>query len=214
MAKKHFWKIEYSITLLILLGLFMLFVPIKFENYLQAGLIAKWNEQYNKVSYMFNVINAQANDRILKSFAEAKSAVQREKLLLQLIKPYLRIYYSEKFPKRYKPRYMNGSRVHKKDYYWFDELYFADNGMQLVGIKDIVKTEENSPWFMMMFDINGVLPPNTWGKDIFGIHIYNEGKIQPFGYGKSIDELSKDCSADGTGLDCSYYYMIGGEFDD
>lgn len=214
MIKKNFWKLEYSITLFVLLGVFMLLVPIKFENYFQAGLISKWNDKYNKVSYMFTVINAQATDAILKSFADAKTAEQREKLLLQLIKPYLRIQYSEKLSKRYKPKYMNGSRVHKNDIYKFNELYFSDNGRQIVGIKDIVKRDASLPWFMMMFDINGILPPNTWGKDIFGIYIYNEGKIQPFGYGEQMENLVKDCSQDGTGVYCSYYYRIGGEFND
>ena len=214
MAKKKFWKLEYSITLFVLLGLIMLFVPVKIENYFQASLISKWNDRYNKVAYMFTVINAQTDDEILKSFADAKTADQREKLLLQLVKPYLRIHQSDKFPRRYKPKFMNGSRVPKDDYYYFNDLYFADNGMQVVGIKDIVKHENNSPWFMMMFDINGVLPPNMWGKDIFGIYILDEGKIRPFGYEKSMEALAEDCSETGKGVDCSYFYRIGGEFND
>lgn len=214
MVKKRFWKLEYSITLFVIFGLIMLFVPIKIENYFQASLITKWNDRYNKVAYMFTVINAQTDDEILKSFAEAKTAEQREKLLLQLVKPYLRIHQTDKFPRRYKPKFMNGDRVAKKDYYYFNELYFADNGMQIVGIKDLVKHGNNSPWFMMMFDINGVLPPNTWGKDIFGIYIYDEGKIRPFGYEKNMEALAEDCSESGKGVDCSYFYRIGGEFND
>ncbi len=214
MAKKKFWKLEYSITLFVLLGLIMLFVPVKIENYFQASLISKWNDRYNKVAYMFTVINAQTDDEILKSFADAKTADQREKLLLQLVKPYLRIHQTDKFPRRYRPKFMNGSRVPKDDYYYFNELYFADNGMQVVGIKDLVKHENNSPWFMMMFDINGVLPPNMWGKDIFGIYILDEGKIRPFGYKKSMEALAEDCSETGKGVDCSYFYRIGGEFND
>lgn len=192
----------------------MLFVPVKIENYFQASLISKWNDRYNKVAYMFTVINAQTDDEILKSFADAKTADQREKLLLQLVKPYLRIHQTDKFPRRYRPKFMNGSRVPKDDYYYFNELYFADNGMQVVGIKDLVKHENNSPWFMMMFDINGVLPPNMWGKDIFGIYILDEGKIRPFGYKKSMEALAEDCSETGKGVDCSYFYRIGGEFND
>ena len=214
MIKKNFWKLEYSITFFVILGIIMLVIPFKFENYLQAALITNWNDRYNKVAYMFTVINAQTDDEILKSFADADSPEQREKLLLQLVKPYLRICSTEKFPKHYKPKFMNGSRVHSNDYYWFNDLYFADNGMQIVGIKDIVTHENNSPWFMMMFDINGVLPPNTWGKDIFGIYIFDEGKIKPFGYGKSMNDLAENCSENGSGIECSYFYRIGGEFND
>ena len=66
----------------------------------------------------------------------------------------------------------------------------------------------------MMFDINGTMLPNRWGNDIFGINIYDGGKIEPFGFDKNMDELKYDCSKLGTGLTCSYYYKIGGDFDD
>lgn len=212
MIKKNFWKIEYSVTLLVILGAIMLFMPIKFENYLQANLITRWNDRYEKVVYMFNVITAQTDDDILKSFNTAETAEQREKLLLQLIKPYLRVHNSNKFPRRYKPKFLNGSRVPKNNFYSFTDLYFA--GKQIIGIKDITNSKETSAWFMIMFDINGLLPPNVWGKDIFGIYIFDEGKIRPFGYDKVMDELKEDCSQNGSGVTCSYYYRIGGGFND
>lgn len=209
--KKHFWKLEYSLTLFVLLGFLMLFFPVKLENYIQANMITKWNDRFEKASYMFSVVNAQKSDEILKSFAKAESPEQREKLLLQLIKPYLRLREADKTLKRYKPRFMNGLRVSKKDFYYFNELYFSDK--QIVGVKDIVN-DKNNAWFMIMFDINGILPPNTWGRDIFGVYIYDEGKIVPFGYDKDLAELRIDCSKKGTGTTCSYYYRIGGGFHD
>ena len=206
--KKHFWKLEYSITVFILLGIFMFFVPIKFENYFQARMITRWNDRFDKVSYMFSVIKAQTTDEILKSFKIAKTPQDREKLLLQLIKPYLRLTQIEKKPRKYKPKFLNGKRVSKKDFYYFNDLYFS--GRQIVGVKDIAGNDDNYAWFMLMFDINGILPPNTWGKDIYGIYIYDEGKVVPFGYDKDMDELKIDCSEEGTGMSCSYYYRIGG----
>ena len=209
---KHFWKLEYSITLFVVLGLLMLFMPLRFENYIQLGMINTWNDKYEKVSYVFSVISAQKDSAVLKSYASAETPEQREKLLFQLVKPYLRLTPVEKYPWRYKPRYLDGKRVPKNDMYFFNELYYS--GRQIVGIKDIKRNTENDAWFMMMFDINGILPPNTWGRDIFGIYIYNEGKVVPFGYSDSMDVLKDDCSKAGTGLDCSYYYTIGGVFDD
>ena len=206
--KKHFWKLEYSITLFILLGIFMFFVPVRFENYFQARMISKWNDKYEKVSYMFSVINTQTTDEILKSFAKAESPVQREKLLLQLIKPYMRLEPIERIPWKYRPRFLNGKKVPKKDFFYFNDIYFSDG--QIVGVKDIAKNDKNYAWFMLMFDINGFLPPNTWGRDIYGLFIYDEGKVVPFGYSKDMDELKMDCSDEGTGLFCSYYYRIGG----
>ena len=66
--KRHWWKIEYSITLLVLAAFIALLFPVKFENYRQARMINLWKERYEKLAYMFNVINAQTSDEILKSF--------------------------------------------------------------------------------------------------------------------------------------------------
>lgn len=82
----------------------------------------------------------------------------------------------------------------------------------IVGIKDLSKKDPKEPMFMIMFDINGVLPPNTWGKDIYGVNIY-QTSLSPFGENLNMDELRTDCSPTGTGVGCSYYYKIGGGFD-
>lgn len=212
--KKHFWKLEYSITVYVLLGIIMLLVPLHIETYWQARMITRWNDKYDKISYMFSVISAQKNDEILKSFAQTESAELREKMLFQIVKPYLRLSEPNKYPKRYKPKFANGSKVAKNSEYYFSDLYFSEKKMTIVGLKDIVNSENNKAWFMMMVDINGVLPPNTWGKDIFGIYIFNEGDIEPFGYREPAEKLTMDCSKKGYGLNCSYYYLIGGEFSD
>ena len=64
----------------------------------------------------------------------------------------------------------------------------------------------------MLFDINGILPPNRWGKDIYGVSIFDGGKIEPFGFELDMKELKKDCLD--TGISCSYYYKIGGGFEE
>ncbi len=66
----------------------------------------------------------------------------------------------------------------------------------------------------MMFDMNGIKGPNIWGKDIFGINIYIDGKITPLGYDWNLEELKQDCSEHGSGVSCSHYYRIGGDFNE
>jgi len=210
MAKKHFWQIEYSVTILAIFAAILLFMPMSIQNTRQALFISKWNEWYNRVDYMFSVMNMHISDEIIKSFDESKTSEDKERIMLALIKPYLRIDMEKRPPKRYKPRYINNTKVFKGQNYYFDEFYFADNNC-IVGIKDLNNNE--GPLFMMMFDINGVLPPNRWGKDVFGINIYEGGKIQAFGSHLDIDMLRKDCSPEGTGISCSYYYKIGGGFE-
>lgn len=208
MAKKHYLKLEYSIVLFVIFGILLLLTPFSIKNSRQAGFISKWNEKFNRVEYMFNVINAHISDDIIKSMNKAKTPEERENILLALVKPYLRIN-TETRPKHYRPKYKNGARIYKGQTYYFDDFYFAENNT-IVGIKDI--KNEGGAFFIMMFDINGILPPNRWGKDIFGVNIYDGGKIEPFGQNLSMKELKKDCIE--TGISCSYYYKIGGGFDD
>ena len=211
MAKKrHYLKLEYSIFLFVLLGILLLVMPVSFENTRQAGFISKWNEKFNRVEYMFSVINAHITDDMIKSMNKAETPQKRESLLLMLIKPYLRIN-TEYRPKHYKPRYINGSRVYKGQSYYFDDFYFAENNT-IVGIKDVKTETEDDAFFIMLFDINGILPPNRWGKDIYGVSIFDGGKIEPFGYDMEMKELKKDCME--TGISCSYYYKIGGGFEE
>lgn len=108
---------------------------------------------------------------------------------------------------------MNGAKVYKGQSYYFDDFYFAENN-SIVGIKDIKSENSTDALFIMMFDINGIMPPNRWGRDIYGVNIYDGGKIEPFGFDMEMNELKKDCSDSGTGVSCSYYYKIGGGFDE
>ena len=212
-VKKHYWKLEYSIAVFVMFGVILLIMPFSIENTRQANFISKWNETYNRVEYMFSVMNAHISDDMIKSFNKAKTPEEREKLLLTIVKPYLRINTANYPIKHYRPRYMSGNRVYKGQRYFFDDFYFAENNI-IIGIKDIKSYKTDNVFFLMMFDINGILPPNRWGKDIYGVNIYDGGKIEPFGFDKNMDELKKDCSEAGTGINCSYYYKIGGGFDD
>ena len=213
MAKKRYLKLEYSIFIYVIIGIMLLIVPISFGNSRQAGFISKWNEKYNKIEYMFSVINAHVTDDMLVSMKKAQTSHEREKLLIQLVKPYLRVNTANK-PKAYRPKLLNGSKITKNDMYYFEDVYFAENNSAIVGIKNIHTKNSSDPLFVMMVDVNGVMPPNRWGKDIFGIRIYDHGKIKPFGEDLDMDAIKEDCSKIGTGGACSYYYTIGGGFDD
>ena len=210
MAKKYYLKFEYSIFLFILLGIILLIMPVSFENTRQARFISKWNEKFNRIDYMFSVINAHVTDDILRSMNKAKTSQERENLLLALVKPYLRIDTNIR-PKRYMPKYINGSKVYKGQTYFFDDFYFAENNT-IVGIKDIKTETADDALFIMLFDINGILPPNRWGKDIYGVSIFDAGEIKPFGFDLDMKELKEDCLE--TGISCSYYYKIGGGFEE
>ena len=201
------WKSEYSITLILLLGLGLFFVPISFPSTIQAQFITKWKDCYNRVVYMKDVINKQESSEILTAFKRANSQEEREEYIISLVKPYFRLN-PIKQTNNYRPKYFNKKKVNKNDLYYFKDIYYTDKKV-IVGIKDIDETEDSM--FMMMFDINGKLPPNIWGKDIYGAKIYDD-RIEAFGQSLQIDDMRKDCSSEGTGISCSYYYKIGGNF--
>lgn len=85
---------------------------------------------------------------------------------------------------------MNGTKVYKGQSYYFDDFYFAENNT-IVGIKDIKSENSTDALFLMLFDINGILPPNRWGRDIYGVNIYDGGRIEPFGFDMDMNDLKK-----------------------
>ena len=211
--RKRFWKIEYSITIFVIFAIVLMLLPSSFISSKEAAYISTWNDTYHKMEYVFNAMNAQADAEIVKSFKRAKNNHEREALMIRLVKPYLRISENDELTKKYTQYYMHGDKVKPGDDYYFDKVYLAENST-IVGIKDIIDDDVYHPGFIMMFDVNGVKGPNTWGRDVYGINIFIDGKITPLGAGWYIDDLKRDCSEGGSGVSCSYYYRIGGEFNE
>lgn len=208
--QKFTWKIEYSLTLLSVFAVSLFLIPTSFSSKV-ASFVSIWNEKYNKIEYMMTAMNAQADSDIAKELKNEEDPEKREDLMIELIQQYLRLE-EVNYPKwRYNPRYMNGKQVSKNDYVYFDSLYKSQTG-QIVGIKDIDDSEEDLPAFIMSVDVNGRKKPNMWGRDIYGVAIFKDGKVKALGYDREIEELRRDCSLSGSGITCSHFYRIGGEF--
>lgn len=206
---KFNWKIEYSLTLFAIFAGILFMIPTSFSSK-TAVYISIWNSEYNKIAYMFTAMSAQAKSDIVKNMRNAKSDILRERYMIQLVKPYLRLE-DRMNKKKYIQHYMNGKVVSKNDFYYFDLLYNNQDGL-IIGVKDIVDKTPDTPVFLMLIDTNGSKKPNTWGLDIFGLNIYRDGNVNAIGYGWDVDKLRQDCSKKGTGLSCSHYYRIGGDF--
>ena len=161
---KRIWRIEYSLTIFAIFTAILFFIPTSFSSKAAVN-ISKWNSEYNKIEYMFSAMAAQAESEIVQNMKNAKSYNEREKYMIKLVKPYLRL--SDRLtPKKYVQHYMNGKVVSKKDFYYFDMLYNNQDDL-IVGIKDIIDKTPDKPVFLMMIDTNGSKKPNTWGRDIF-----------------------------------------------
>ena len=134
--RKRFWKIEYSITIFVIFAIVLLLIPSKFMASKEATYISQWNETFTKMDYIFTAMNAQADADIIKSFKHAKSNEEREQLMMNLVKPYLRISEQDELTKKYNQYYLNGSKVKASDEFYFDNLYLTSKN-KIVGIKDI-----------------------------------------------------------------------------
>ena len=208
--KKFAWKMEYSLTAIFVFAGLLFLIPTSFSSK-EAGYISIWNEKYNKIEYMFTAMSAQADSDIVKELKEETDNDKRKKLMVELIQPYLRLE-EVQYPRwRYNPKYMNGKPIYKKDFYYLDNYYKSSNDL-IVGIKDLDGTSEDAPGLIMSVDVNGLKRPNMWGRDIYGVAIFKDGKVKPLGYDKGVEDLRKDCNETGTGVWCSHFYRIGGEF--
>jgi len=205
------WHIEYTITILITLTIVLLMLPTSIKSTFQANLIAKWKDCYKRLEYAHDAILKQEKSEILTSFRRANTQDERKRLFLNIIKPYFRLS-MKKVKGRYSVRYMNGTKVGQNDELFVKDYYYTDNKRMIVGIKDI-PTGSNNVMFIMTFDVNGHLPPNVWGKDVFGAKIYTD-KIEAIGRELSIDKQNEDCDLSSSGVSCSNYYIIGGGFND
>ena len=56
-------------------------------------------------------------------------------------------------------------------------------------------------------DVNGINPPNTWGKDLYLFFIY-PNFIKPAKDGEPPHFYSNDCNKDGYGLTCASEYLL------
>ena len=131
--RKRFWKIEYSITIFVIFAIVLLLIPSKFMASKEATYISQWNETFTKMDYIFTAMNAQADADIIKSFKHAKSNEEREQLMMNLVKPYLRISEQDELTKKYNQYYLNGSKVKASDEFYFDNLYLTSKN-KIVGI--------------------------------------------------------------------------------
>lgn len=205
------WRIEYTVILLVIFAVVLLFIPTSIKSTVQANFISKWKDNYNKLEYAQDAIIKQGQAQILPGFNSSKTPEEREDIFITLLKPYFRIN-DTKYPKHYHVSYMNGSKI-PKDSEIYVKDYFYTNSSVIVGIKDLPDDRDGNTKFLMTFDVNGIIPPNKWGRDVYGVIVYSD-KIEALGRDLPLDQQKDSCSLNSTGVACSNYYLIGGDFDD
>lgn len=210
MQKKAFTIIEIVVVFFLMLGVIFLVYPKSVDSSRQARLISKWSQKVNELEYMFSVYKAQKDGDFAVKFSQAQSEDKKNKILVDIIKPYLRV--TSELKTVYLPVFMDKSVIPANSKYYFKNYYLTSSN-EIIGLKFINSDCKNkNVCFIMSFDINGLNLPNTWGYDIYGIDVFRD-KIQPFGEEENQEILKQNCSKYGSGAYCSYYYLIGGKFE-
>lgn len=211
MRKNGFTIVEVVMVFLLILGVTFFILPKNLDTTRQARLISKWTQKYSELEYMFSVIKAQQDVDLSKKFNNAANNNDRKMILLETIKPYLRITSKVNDPK-YKQYYMDGEPVTDSSVVYFNEFYMTTSN-EIVGLKWFGnKCSDNDTCAIIALDINGLAKPNKWGYDIFGVNVLKD-EIDPMGKGVDSYILKRNCNKRGYGNYCSYYYLIGGKFD-
>lgn len=194
MKKNGFTIIEVSILFVIFLIVAFLVAPLSLDDTRQAKNTAKWRKVQNDFTNIFYSINTDRNENKTE-FKEAFSKALEGDIKNDL--------------KAYRITFMNGT--YPNDTYRFKEFKNTYAGATL-AVKLFSKPQTNNMMGVLMYDVNGKSGPNEWGKDVFGMNIYND-RFEPFCKAESISLQKQDCSKNGTGLCCSSYYLMGGSFD-
>lgn len=192
--KKGFTIVEVSILFVIFLIVALLVAPMSLDDTIQAKNTSRWRSVQQDFTNIFYSINAQKENN--EEFALKESI---ESILKNEIK--------EGVPS-YKILFLNGTFPNNT--YRFKD-YYSTYSNATISIK-MFETVEDNLLGALMYDVNGKKGPNVWGKDVFGLNIYND-RFEPFGKNESLSSQKQDCSRNGTGLQCSNYYLIGGSFD-
>lgn len=211
MYRKGFTIVEVIVVFLLILTVAFFVIPKSLDTTKQARFISQWTQKYSELEYMFSVIKAQNEGSLAVAKKNLENDKTKDRALLSIIKPYLRITSSFSSP-NYKPRYMNRAIVKEHDTYYFDNFYKTSSN-EIIGLQKYNKDcTEKTVCTVISFDMNGENKPNAWGYDIFGINVF-KNQIEPIGKHIDNDTLKRNCSSDNFGTFCSYYYLIGGKFE-
>ena len=206
----------FSIVLVIIL----IILPFNLINLEQAQRIAKWKSVYEELKYSFELTNLHEGS-IIPDLNQTDKIITEETVLNRVL-PYLgekKIVNSNPYKHGYS--YMNGTPVKKCSQYYFkkfikykkDILLSVKSNYQIkdkdipIFLKSLQEIQTN---YILFVDINGRQKPNRIGQDIFFINIYSN-EIKPLGWNFP-KQLRANCSPIGSGVFCSEYYILGGQF--
>jgi len=191
--KNGFTLVEVSILFVIFLIVAFLVVPLSLDDTMQAKNTSRWRSVQSDFANIFYSINTQKDIEDF-DFKETFNNVMSNEI--------------KNDAEPYKITFMNGTYPNAT--YRFDDFKLT-HGNSILAVK-LFDGAQNGLQGVFLYDVNGSMGPNVWGKDVFGFNIFSD-RFEPFCKNDSISRQKQDCSKAGTGLCCSNYYLIGGSFD-
>ncbi len=194
--KKGFTLIEVSLLIFVLLVIIAIIIPFSFSNTKEAHLITKWERIFEEAKYSYSVYSLSNSNKID----------------LKLLPGYLNIdktRENDPILKKYSYSFLNGKPVKENSRYYVDKFYFLEDS-SIMGVKISDTCHLGQTCGIMIFDVNGELGPNKFGKDVFGVNVYID-RIEAFGTNLSDRLLASDCNKSSSGVFCSFYYLLGGK---
>ncbi len=188
--KHGFTIVEVSILFIIFLIVAFLVAPLSLDDKAQSNNTSRWRSvqgDFINIAYSINTQKDNEDFDYIKTFNMVMNGEVKDTT------------------EPYKITYMNGT-FPSGTYYFTDFKQTYSNAT--VAYK-FFETPQDGIYGIMMYDVNGQLGPNVWGKDVFGFNIYPD-KFEPFGKNISVAEQRQDCAKTGTGLYCSNCYLVGG----
>lgn len=186
--------------------------PLNIIDHNQAERIAKWKNFYPQLTYAFNAMLSSE-----KNISEVynKDFSLNPDTLFDNMTNYLNI--DETATKNFTHSkhyqyFLNGKTIRKTSKYKADKFVVLDNKMIIAFKKSDAERKSKNEYLGMIFvDVNGATKRNFIGRDIFVVAMY-PNRLEPIGLHSTRQEMKEDCSPVGSGLKCSAYYLVGGDF--
>ena len=192
--KRGFTIVEVSILFVIFLIVAILVAPLSLDDTIQAKNTSRWRNVQSDFSNIFYSLKTNVEDNNTDFTTAFQTIMDNE------TKTNIPAYKINSF----------GNVPVGEDYKF--ENYKVTYSNAVFAYKMLSEPLDNGLKGYIMYDVNGSSKPNIWGKDVFGVNLYSD-RFEPFCKAEPLKIQKEDCSKNGTGLCCSNYYLIGGNFD-
>lgn len=207
---------EMVVIIFIIITVFCILFAKIFGVKQESSVIYNWKKTLNATEYSYNILLLTKKNELEKLIK--LEGEERNQKILEMFATTLNVntidsINSNKSLKHYKYRFLNGRRVLEESKYYVKNFKYSPDGKIMVGLNWINDDCYNNDGLcgVILFDMNGVKLPNRFGLDVFGANIYRD-KIEPFGSGLSYEENQINCRRLETGVTCSKFYLMGGQF--